>query len=116
MAWYYGIYSCGHEGRVNIIGKHSERQWKVDRHFEEICEECKAKNREEANRQATKKASEYEFPDLKGTEKQIAWANTIRIDFYEFYISNFSNISFSYTWYSIMYCIKYKLIYGNYTK
>lgn len=88
MAWYYGIYSCGHEGRVNIIGKHSERQWKIDRHFEGICEECKAKNREEANRQATKKASEYEFPDLKGTEKQIAWANTIRMDFYEFYTSN----------------------------
>jgi len=21
MAWYYGTYSCGHEGRVNIIGQ-----------------------------------------------------------------------------------------------
>ncbi len=20
MAWYYGTYSCGHKGRVNIIG------------------------------------------------------------------------------------------------
>lgn len=83
MAWYYGTYSCGHEGRVNVIGKQSDRQWKIDRHFEGICELCKEKEREEANKKAAEKASEYEFPELKGTEKQIAWANTIRMDFYE---------------------------------
>ena len=83
MAWYYGIYSCGHEGRVNVIGKMSERQWKIDRHFEGICEECKNKEREENNKKALEISKKYEFPGLNGTEKQIAWANTIRLDFYQ---------------------------------
>ena len=43
MAWYYGTYSCGHEGRVNVIGKVSKRQWKVDMHFSSLCKECQAK-------------------------------------------------------------------------
>lgn len=83
MAWYYGTYSCGHEGRVNVVGKMSERQWKIDRHFEGICENCKAKQIEESNKKSMETSKEYEFPDLKGTEKQIAWANTIRLNFYE---------------------------------
>ena len=41
MAWYNGTFSCGHEGRVNIIGKMSERQWKIDKYFSGVCEECK---------------------------------------------------------------------------
>ncbi len=28
MAWFYGTYACGHNGRVNIVGKMSERQKK----------------------------------------------------------------------------------------
>ena len=47
MAWYNGTFSCGHEGRVNIIGKMSERQWKIDKYFSGVCEECKKKEREE---------------------------------------------------------------------
>ena len=43
MAWYNGTFSCGHEGRVNIIGKMSERQWKIDKYFSGVCEECKKK-------------------------------------------------------------------------
>ena len=82
MAWYNGTFSCGHEGRVNIIGKMSERQWKIDKYFSGVCEECKKKEREEAWKKAQETAKEYEFPDLKGTEKQILWANEIRLDFY----------------------------------
>lgn len=48
MAWYNGTFSCGHEGWVNIIGKMSERQWKIDKYFSGVCEECKKKEREEA--------------------------------------------------------------------
>lgn len=83
MAWYYGTYSCGHEGRVNVIGRPSERQWKIDRHFEGICENCKIKEREEKNKESLETSKKYEFPELNGTEKQIAWANTIRLDFYQ---------------------------------
>lgn len=82
MAWYYGTYACGHQGRVNVIGKISERQWKIDRHFEGVCEECKKKEREENGKKAAETSKEYDFPDLQGTDKQIAWANTMRLDFY----------------------------------
>lgn len=82
MAWYYGAFSCGCEGRVNVIGPIKDRQWKVDRKFEGLCEKCYAKklesDREKANAEALKKSKEMELPELEGTEKQVAWANTLR--------------------------------------
>ena len=88
MAWYNGTFSCGHKGSVNVVGKHSERQWKIDKYFEGICEECKTKRREYENKKLTEMALEYEFPELKGTEKQIVWANTIRMSFYNYCTEN----------------------------
>jgi len=82
MAWYYGTYSCGHEGRVNIIGPVKDRQWKADREFEKICPECWQKHvekeRERQNEEAAEKAKEMELPELEGSERQVAWANTLR--------------------------------------
>lgn len=82
MAWYYGEYSCGHKGRVDIVGPIKHRQWKADRHFEKLCPDCYKKHLEEerirANEEAAKKAKEMELPELQGTEKQVAWANTLR--------------------------------------
>ncbi len=87
MAWYYGEYSCGHKGRVDIVGPTKHRQWKADRHFEGLCEECweakKVSDREAANAEAAKKAAEMELPELQGSEKQVAWANTIRVQILE---------------------------------
>lgn len=85
MAWYYGTFSCGHEGRVNVIGPHKDRQWKIDNKFSGICEECYKnklqKEREYANQKALERAKEMELPELQGTEKQVAWANTLRDKF-----------------------------------
>lgn len=82
MAWYYGTYSCGHDGRENIVGPTKNRQWIADRKFEGLCYECyQAKleaDRGNANKEAMEKAKEMELPELIGTEKQVAWANTIR--------------------------------------
>lgn len=82
MSWYYGTYSCGHEGRTNIIGPTKNRQWKADREFEKLCPECwekqKQEEREKTNAAAAEKAKEMELPDLTGSEKQVAWANTLR--------------------------------------
>jgi hypothetical protein len=82
MAWYYGTYSCGHDGREDIVGPTKNRQWIADRKFEGLCYECyQAKleaDREAANREALEKAREMELPELTGTEKQVAWANTLR--------------------------------------
>ena len=85
MAKYSGIYSCGHEGVVNIIGPLKDREWKRERIFSNMCpecyKECIRKQREEANKKASEQTKEMELPQLEGTEKQIAWANTLRIDF-----------------------------------
>lgn len=82
MAWYYGVFSCGHEGRVDVIGPMKNRQWIVDRKFENMCKECYAKKikdeRERLTKESIKKAEEMELIKLEGTEKQIAWAETLR--------------------------------------
>lgn len=82
MAWYYGTYSCGHEGRVNIIGRVDDRQWKADREFEKLCPECweieKQRRFDEENQKAATEATEMGLPELTGTEKQAAWANILR--------------------------------------
>lgn len=85
MAWYYGTFSCGHDGRVNITGKVKDRQWKADRKFSDLCENCRMQRFEETkekeNKESEEKSKEMELPGLTGTEKQIAWANTIRVKF-----------------------------------
>ncbi|MED5050630.1 hypothetical protein P9850_01935 [Anoxybacillus rupiensis] len=82
MAWYYGTYICGHEGRVNIIGPEKDREWKKEREFSKMCPDCYKvylqKQREEEARRAMELAKEMELPPLKGTEKQVAWAEKIR--------------------------------------
>ena len=85
MAKYIGVYSCGHEGVVNIIGPHKDREWKRERIFSNMCPECYKeyiqKQREEVNKKASEQSEEMELSKLEGTEKQIAWANTLRLDF-----------------------------------
>lgn len=86
MAWHYGTFSCGHEGRVNIIGPTKDRQWKADKKFSGMCEECYKKyleqKRAEENKDALEATLDMDLPELTGTEKQVAWANTIRINLY----------------------------------
>lgn len=87
MSWYYGTFICGHEGRVNIVGPVKNRQWIADRKFEGLCPECYQKHleeeREKRNLAAAEAAKEMELPELQGTEKQVAWANTLRNAFIE---------------------------------
>ena len=80
---YDGIYSCGHAGTVNIVGPTKDRQWKVDREFSGLCPECfkkaKQEKMEKEREEAAAKSKEMELPELTGTEKQIVWANVIRV-------------------------------------
>ena len=51
-------------------------------------------NKEEISERAERKAKKYSLSDLIGTEKQIAWGNSIRIEFLErceFYSVNYKN-------------------------
>jgi len=85
MAWYYGTYSCGHEGRTQIYGKEKYRQAIADRHFSGLCPECYHKkveeDRKKASEEAAQQAKEMELPELQGTEKQVRWAMVIRQKF-----------------------------------
>jgi len=82
MAWYYGTYICGHEGRVQLYGKIKEREWKKELEFSKLCPECRQKQfeeeRERKNAEAAAKAAEMGLPELEGSEKQIKWAVTLR--------------------------------------
>jgi hypothetical protein len=82
MAKYNVIYTCGHEGTVNIIGPHKDRKWKLSYEESKLCPECyKAKleaDRQKQNAEAAEANQAAGLPKLKGTEKQIAWAESIR--------------------------------------
>lgn len=45
-----------------------------------ICDTCKAKQRDKENRLSAEQNAEDGLPELKGSEKQIAWAETIRAE------------------------------------
>ena len=65
---------CGKEFTVELFGKHSEREWKLE-HNNWECDDC-YKAEKEAE---TAKKSEG-LPELQGTEKQVAWAVSLRLN------------------------------------
>lgn len=71
-------YSCGHQGTINVFGKSEERERKI-KYFEEygLCPDCY-----KAEKQGEEKsfAEKYELPELQGSEKQISWAESIRME------------------------------------
>jgi len=85
MAWFYGTFSCGHEGRVNIVGPTKDRQRKADWDFSNLCPNCKEIELKKNLEEKIKKSKEMELPDLKGTDKQVNWALTLRNDFIKNY-------------------------------
>lgn len=87
MAYYDGTYSCGHDGRVDITGPSKSREWKRERAFSGLCPKCREEERQLENRKAAEKSRELELPVLTGSEKQVAWANTLRLKVIEKYES-----------------------------
>lgn len=85
MAKYSVTYTCGHEATIQLFGKHKDREWRLQYEERKLCPDCYLeklrKEREEENRKAAEAAKEQELPQLVGSEKQIAWAETIRQKF-----------------------------------
>ena len=84
---YYITFSCGHEGEVNLYGKAAERDHRIAWYEKEgICPDCYRKMKEEERKQADEELAayadkietEWNLPELEGTEKQVAWARKIR--------------------------------------
>lgn len=74
MAHYNITCSCGHTDRVALYGKTSEREYRIKQLETEPCTKCREAERAERN---AKEAAEF-TTQLKGSEKQVAWALDIR--------------------------------------
>ena len=75
MAQYDITYKCGHTIRKQLIGKINDRMSYIEWCKDNLCPECVKKHSIE---KADKVAKEMGLPELAGSEKQIAWAKTIR--------------------------------------
>jgi hypothetical protein len=83
MAKYDVKFSCGHTETIQLVGKIKERERRIEwLENHGLCSECyeaeKKRQFEEQNKKAAEEAKEYGLPELSGTEKQVAWGNTIR--------------------------------------
>lgn len=77
-------FNCAECGApVTIVGRNrSEADRKAEWHEqqEHICQECENKHRAEENAKAAQTNKKTGLPALTGSEKQVAWAETIRKD------------------------------------
>lgn len=76
--------ACGHEEVVVLFGPGKSRDWRLENvEPQKLCAECYQadlqQKREEQNREAAEVAKESGLPPLRGTEKQVAWAEAIRM-------------------------------------
>ncbi len=75
MARYTITYKCGHTATVNICGPTKDRDRKAAWYESQECPECR---RARENAESAAKAEAADRPELTGSEKQVAWATTIR--------------------------------------
>lgn len=83
MAKYNVDYSCGHSATLQLYGPEKDRTRKIDwLERSGLCKECFDAKREAdfAARNAEAAAENAPLPALTGSEKQIAWAESIRRD------------------------------------
>jgi hypothetical protein len=83
MAKYQVTYKCGHEGIEQITGRVKDRGGKAAWiEANKLCPDCyeakRQKERAEANAQNADANRDAGLPPLTGSEKQIAWAESIR--------------------------------------
>lgn len=83
MAKYTVKHNCGHEHEYLLFGKHSDRESRLEWLATQDCPECKRAAKEKKNAEAITGSpfAVVENTVLKGTEKQVAWANRIRREF-----------------------------------
>ncbi len=75
------VCSCGHEDTVVLFGPTKQREYRLQRLAEEPCCVCRAKMQDDENEANAAAAREMGLPGITGSEKQIAWAETLRAGF-----------------------------------
>lgn len=82
MAKYEVTYSCGHTDTVQIYGKNEERERELKWMENSLCPECYKKWKREDNKQKVQEIlGDIELPLLTGTDKQIAYAESLRDEY-----------------------------------
>lgn len=85
MAKYRVTMSCGHVEEIQLFGKMTDRDKKIEwLEKNGVCSECRKAQKEAEHTEATAKAAVQaateNLPELIGTEKQVNWAMTIRAE------------------------------------
>lgn len=71
-------HSCGHQERHDLTGNASTRAWRAGRLAEDLCSDCFRAAREAESAAAAASAAEAGLPPLRGSDRQVQWAETIR--------------------------------------
>ena len=87
MAYYDITYKCGHTDRVQIYGTnvHGECERKAAWYATILCPDCKRKTYENANEAAAQWCAAHDCVKLRGSVRQVAWAENIRAKVIEGY-------------------------------
>ena len=80
MAKYTINHTCGHTVDVQLYGAYKDRERRIA--YLETCE-CDECRKAKANAAAAEAKAARGLADLTGSEKQVAWANTIRENAYK---------------------------------
>lgn len=82
MAQYQVQHSCGHSATHQLYGKTTERQRRIEWLSGQSCPECyraeQEQRRQAENAQAAESNQQAGLPALTGSDKQVAWAESIR--------------------------------------
>lgn len=77
-------HSCGHDEVHYLYGNGSLRDYRIKQLEQEPCSDCAAKALAEEDRKKAEAKRKNGLPELYGTEKQILWAESIRLETMEY--------------------------------
>lgn len=80
MAKYTITHSCGHQSTFELFGPSKQRKWRLQQEKQKLCYDCYQKERAKQAAELAEKNREMGLPPLKGTEKQVQWAECIRAE------------------------------------
>lgn len=85
-----GTFACGHEEEITQGGYTEEyAEEKAQERFKGLCPDCE---REKQLEIAKSDSTESGYPELKGTPKQVAWAETLRYEYKESVLNQIKEI------------------------
>lgn len=102
MPKYMQTHVCGHSGEINIHSKvkSGERIKLLQQMFGQPCSACRVTRKRLSAEEVELMNDAYKLPPLVGTDKQVAWAKSIRLNLYEMLIKE-HNVQNCITFYEV---------------